>query len=318
MERSQEKITIWINRDDTDLQGWEALRPVLERLEKSFLPRPRTLEVTGLSDRPVKGYLDDAVKKALDRRKYSVVLLGDDFRVGIVQLRNRTSVGVDFLPGPSAQEIRNLFLDLIRLIKPTYARAHFAGHAQELFEKHYKENERSFYANGLYWLNFFGPEEDARQGKGLAQNPHARAERLPEGLLMEVGSSPEEAVTPEGERRLLAATAALPPLPQVDETPATQPEPEPAKTTTIGGVRGFFDKVDHSFWVTKHLGPSDRLDTKTVAKLRGLMGQGQPAIKTVHVLFSDRDTALSNRDNLTHAGIRVWYVDPETGQPTES
>ncbi len=313
-----DKVNIWINRDDTQLQGSQALWPVLQRLENSFLARPGALEVTGLSDRPIKSYVDDAVKKALDRRKHSVDLLGDGVRVGVTQMRSRTAIGVEFPSGPPASEIRRLFLDLIAAIKPTYARAHLSGHAQELFEKYYKQKDRSFYANGLYWLNFFGCDEEVRQGRGLDQNPHAHVERLPHGLLIEVGSSPQEAATPEGERRLLAATAALPPMPSAEALPEESEKEQPAPTKTVNGVRGFLDAADHSFWVTKHLGPDEELDPKTIEKLRRLIGQGSPTITGVHVLFSDQASALKNQGGLTRAKIRVWYVDPATGVPTEA
>ena len=320
MDDSQDKIYMWINRDDTELQGREALLPVLQRLDASFLARPKTLEVTGSSDRPIQSFLDSAVLKALDSRKRSIALLSDGSRVGVSQLRNRTALSISFPPGPAIPEIRQLFFDLLRLIRPTYARTHFFRHAEELYEKHYKENNRSFYANGLYWLNFFGPEEEARQGARLAQNPHARVERLPEGLVMEVGTSPEEALTPEGERKLLAATAALPSVPTAGELPPT-PQQSPnqsAAITTVDGVRGFLDDVDQSFWITKHLGPDETLDPKTVEKFKRLAGKGSPEIKGVHVLFSDPSTAMKNRQNLASAGIRVWYVDPNTGQPHEA
>jgi hypothetical protein len=210
-------------------------------------------------------------------------------------------------------EIRQL-VDLVRLVSPTYARAHLDAAAQRLHEQHYQGNERSFYADGLFWLNFFGPDELERQGgAAVADNPHARVEHVDGGLLLEVGDGHLDAATPEGEQRLLAATRALPPLGgDVDEEPE---EPVPADLVTIGGVRGFLDPVDHGFWVSKHLGGASTLDAETLRRLASLPGQGEPPIGQVHVLFSTREAAEANCAALAAAGAETWYDDPETGDP---
>ena len=63
-----DKLFLWVNRDDAELQGGAALQPVLQRLAASSLPPITHL---GAKARPIKGYLDPAVLKDLDKKKTS-------------------------------------------------------------------------------------------------------------------------------------------------------------------------------------------------------------------------------------------------------
>jgi hypothetical protein len=299
---------MWLNRDEPEPRGADGFRPVLELLERSFVPRPERLEAGG-RERPAASFLDPAVLAALDRRKHGVALVGDDLWAEIVQLPQRSIVTVVFPPGPPADEIRTLFLELARILEPTYARCHLEKHEQTLYRSHYEQRPRTFYASGLYWLNLFGPDEEARQGgPALADNPHARVERRTEGLLLEIGEGPEQAASPEGEQALLAATAAMPPLPGEERV-------EPAELVEIGGERGWRDPADRSFWVTKHLDPAARLGDDAIARLGRLRGGGDPPITQVHVLFSSEEAAQRNAEALRDAGVETWFVAPDTGQP---
>ena len=307
-------VHIWINRDDAEIRGAEGFRPVLERLDTSFLPRPTHLEGPGARPRPIEGYLDPEVGKALDRGGRSVMLTGERLWVDLLQLRARTSLSLRFSPDVPAAELRQLVVDLVELVSPTYARAHLEAAAQRLHEQHYRGHERSFYTDGLYWLNYFGPDELERLGgEALADNPQAVVERLGKGLLLEVGADPLEAATPEGEERLVAATGMLP---TGEEAEAEDEEgPEAADLVTIGGVRGFLDPVDSGFWVSKHISGERELDASTLERLASLPGQGDPPVGRVHVLFSTQEAATANRTALEAVGAETWYVDPESGEP---
>ena len=307
-------VHIWINRDDAEIRGAEGFRPVLERLDTSFLPGPTRLEGPGARPRSIEGYLDPEVGKALDRGGRSVMLTGERLWVDLLQLRARTSLSLRFSPDVPAAELRQLVVDLVELVSPTYARAHLEAAAQRLHEQHYRGHERSFYTDGLYWLNYFGPDELERLGgEALAENPHAVVERLGKGLLLEVGADPLEAATPEGEERLVAATGMLP---TGEEAEAEDEEgPEAADLVTIGGVRGFLDPVDNGFWVSKHISGERELDASTLERLASLPGQGDPPVGRVHVLFSTQEAATANRTALEAVGAETWYVDPESGEP---
>jgi hypothetical protein len=320
-----DRIHLWFNRNDEVLRGAESFRPVLERLENSFVPQPTRVQVDGRAEREVKGYLDSQITKGLDRGAGTVKMSNpsEQVHVDIWQIPNRSIIGI-FIPVTlvmrlSAGAIRQLFIDLVEIVHPTYARCHLDRLGSALHEAHYSAKPRSFYADGLYWLNFFGREEEARQGgSSLANNPHVRVQRLPEGLLLEVGSGPLDAATPEGERQLLDATAAMPPLSQAESSPSSEKGEEEAELITINRVQGFFDKADNGFWVSKHLSPTSILTANTISNLKKLVGKGAPPIKQVHVLFSLKDAAERNRSALSAAGIRAWYVDPQTGKPKEA
>jgi hypothetical protein len=66
----------------------------------------------------------------------------------------------------------------------------------------------------LNWLQYFGKEELYRQGgiEALESNPLLKTERIHDGLLIQVGESPYDAFTPEGEQLLVEATRSLPPV----------------------------------------------------------------------------------------------------------
>jgi hypothetical protein len=62
--------------------------------------------------------------------------------------------------------------------------------------------------DGFYWLNYFSPEKmQELGGKALFDLPYAtKIEEMNGGILIQIGESPEEAMTPEGEERLFKAT----------------------------------------------------------------------------------------------------------------
>jgi hypothetical protein len=316
MTLTNDRIWMCINRSDTTIRGSAGFRPVLERLDRSFLPHPTSMEARG-KERKVTGYLDQVVLTALDRTQW-VKLLGDGIKVDAIEMRQRTTLSVRFLPGPPAAEIRALFVDLVDYIQATYACCRLDAHGSSVHHRFYRDHPRTFYADGLYWLNYFGPDEQARQGgPALADNPHAHVERRAHGLLLEVGDDPLEASTPAGEQRLRAATAAMPPLPGIEKE-NVEPDSTPAELITVGGQRGFLDPVDHGFWVTKHVVADATLDRRTIKRLQGLRGQGDPPIQQVHVLFSLEPAARRNKAALEVAGVKAWFVSLETGTPQEA
>jgi hypothetical protein len=76
-------------------------------------------------------------------------------------------------------------------------------------------------------LTFFGDDELERQGgDAVALNPFADCARVGHGVLLQVGASPQEAVTAEGEEALVRATGALPavvPRAPSEPTPRSSP-----------------------------------------------------------------------------------------------
>jgi hypothetical protein len=316
MTETNDFYWLTMDREDAKLRSSAAFRPIVERLDASFLPKPAKLEVTGAKDRAINGWLDAKIGKAIDDGKPSIGLVAPGIQTAIGLSDSRTSLSLFFRIGPEPAALRALFVDLCRMFKPAYGRLTLNNKGQELHDAHYARARRTFYASGLYWLNYFGPAELARQGgAALAENPHARAEWLDGGLLLEVGSDPLDALTAEGEARLLDATRSMPPV-GAEATPdaaTSAPAAEAAPIITVGGVRGFLD-ADGDFWVSKHIDPPRQVDAKTLRALTKLPGKGTPPIKRVHVLFSTFEAARANKAALEAIGAHAWFVSPEDGK----
>lgn len=318
MKVEDDQLEMLLYVGNMSVRGASGFRPVLERLQNSFLPRPIEVAASEKPGHPISGFVDEAVLRALDRKKYSIELINDSEKLKVIisQPSYRSWLGI-YIPATlainiSADELRKLFVDLIQILgSPTYGVCRLGAHFRAFHQGAYAQAPRTFYADGLSWLNFFGPDEIERQGgPALANNPVAKVDLLPQGILIQVGDDPFQAATPEGEEKLKQATAAMPSL-QKEE------EPEPVKLITVGGVKGFLDD-EQNFWIAKHLDANAELDAKTIAKFKGLVGKGKPPIKRPVVLFSRKETAEKNRAKLTQAGIGVYYVDPETGQSREA
>ena len=306
-------LWLWVNRDGADDPGDAA---VLSRLEAAGVPTPASVEATGTRATPVQGWDDPALARVLAQGRGSTEIRGEGIRVDrdlgdrlIWTVRLRLFEGT-----PPATAIRDLFLGICTDLEATYGRGHLERHDRTLYDEHYGSRERTFYANGLYWLNWFGPGEAERQGgvAALAEVAGARATVVGAGVLLEVGDDYLDATTEAGRDRLLATTAALPALP--GESGDALPEGEPVPDT-VNGIRGIRYASDRSFWVNINLAPGRSLAASRVADLAALSGSGDPPISHVNVLFSERESAQGATAALEPLGVRAWYVDDETGRP---
>lgn len=63
-----------MDREDDALRSAAGLRPILARLDESFLPKPKTLEVPGARDGAIDGWLEPKIGKAVDKGKASIGL----------------------------------------------------------------------------------------------------------------------------------------------------------------------------------------------------------------------------------------------------
>jgi hypothetical protein len=313
---------MWINRSDEAWQSAASLQPFFACLSSPALPRPTQLQVGNLKPREIQGYDSGPLVKALDRDDINVTLSSADgaFKTLIWPLKNRTAISI-YLPPISPDDAHSLFVRIAETVNPTYARCHFYSAMNDLEAAHYKRY-RTFYASGLYWLNFFGPEEEAGQGgPSLAHNPFAEVRRLPSGLFLQVCSSPTEAASPEGVRRLVQATSAMPPLPgQAQEppaqtTPLAEQVPLLTEELTLAGQHGFYDKATESFWITKNLVPATSLSAKAIAQLSAIRQSANPKITRVNVLFSLKEAAEINKSALDATGAGTWFVSADTGMP---
>ena len=204
---------LWLNRDDDALRDADALLPILQRLSQSFLPAPVTLEAVGARDTATTSWTDAKVLSAVQKQKESIGFKAPGIQAAFSLTASRVSMTLMFRVGASPTDICTLFLDLCALASPTYARCALNNHGQTLYDNHYSHQRRTFYASGLYWLNFFGPDEQARQGgTALANVAHATVTTMSDGLFIQVGDSALHALTEAGHAQLLAATNSMPPL----------------------------------------------------------------------------------------------------------
>lgn len=311
MRMRDDRLAFWFGRWDEAPRGDEAWRPMLERLEASFLPRPTSVFVDGAKPKKASSWLDKPVLKELARAR-GTNLEGPGLLARLSSNRGRSVLALWFDEWPSNAEAVQLFVDLCRRLSPDYAFGHPDQHTRRFAAAH-PVPRRTTQASSLWWLTFFGPAEEAQQGgPALAQNPHARAERFPEGLLLEVGD-PLEAVTPTGEQRLLDATRALPPTLPQPAGPVVEVTTVPAELTELGGVRGFVEGA--TFWVPKHVDASQPLDARTVAQLAAVKRGLKAPLEFVIALFSDEAAAKANAGALSVVGVGAWCLDPETARP---
>ena len=152
MEISDDNLRFWINRDNSTFQGAEAFRPLLERLDVSFLASPIKLKVGGRAEREVISFLDSYALKALEQRKDGLKFSDqlERMEVNLRQIPHRTIVSI-YIPAtglPSTEETRHLFMDLVSIVAPTYANCHLERLGEALHNAHYSTHSRTFYADG--------------------------------------------------------------------------------------------------------------------------------------------------------------------------
>jgi hypothetical protein len=197
------------------------MRPILELFD-NFLPiKPEYIIRSNRPQLKITEYNCEVVLEALDKHQ-DVVQVFDEKKK--ISLNIMQEVGGDSVLGLRIESdlitendftgLKKLFIEISQMTSANYANCHFAKNRDELHNQTYKQmSRRTFFASGLYWLNFFGPEEEAKQGgKALEINPYAtEIKRLTNGLFIQVGETPFECYTDTGREQLINATKAMPP-----------------------------------------------------------------------------------------------------------
>lgn len=221
MNKNKDRLIFsWKTRDD--FKGWNDFFAVMRVLEQSFLPKPSLLEATDMSEKAIDGFLNEKVQKAINRKKFVVMLSNQ--KLGLKVLVNQkirrgftfisAYINTNFISQYSVEKYFHLFHDINKHFPSDYAMVHLEEHQKVLIDEVYCST-RTFLSNGLYWLNFFGNDELEKQGgaEAIMANPYiTKAERFDNGLFVQVGESPFDCLTPEGEQQLVNATKALPPV----------------------------------------------------------------------------------------------------------
>jgi hypothetical protein len=197
------------------------MKPILELFDIYLPVKP---EYIMRSNRPlvkIQQYNCNIVLEALDKYGDVIEIYAEnkDTSLTIMQEAGKRSafglwIKLKLVKNMDPLELRKFFLNITQVIPFTYASCHFDKNRKDLNNNVYEKiSERTFFTSGLFWLNFFGPEEEANQGgKALENNPYAtEIKRFDNGLFIQVGESPFDCYTDAGREQLINATKAMPP-----------------------------------------------------------------------------------------------------------
>lgn len=190
---------------------------ILNYLDTSFLPQPEQLHVVDKYPTNITSFTDDAIFKALGLSG-GFELESDLLNVG-TSITNGGYMGINISEKHTQQNVtidnlKEFSLTFITKINPRFASAGFQKINDQIYEKYFGEDTEyeDEDIRSLHWLNYFGAEEFAKRGgEALYDNPHIEVKKMGEGVLVQIGESPYDAYTPEGEARLVAAIKAMPP-----------------------------------------------------------------------------------------------------------
>jgi hypothetical protein len=296
-------------RDSGDRSDSAKLLQAMKILSSSFIPAPTRISVDNRAPRKISAFDDWTANRVLKAAKFDISYAKDDTPLVLITplqdfLALDIYIPIDVAKKTPANSVRELFLSIIGILSPDYAYTHAMPYANALSNDHYTSSFRTINASGLYWLNFFGPDEEKAQGgPTLADNPFATATRLPQGLLLQVCDSPIEATTPEGIERLVAATRAMPQLKQDEED-------GDGELIDVGGITVAYSPSARRLVVpmlSRTIGkPIGEAEAKAIAELPQVSGL---EVEQITVDFLTREIATHNREVLARHGAVSRYWD---------
>ncbi len=212
--------------------GYKGLLPVLTYLENSFLPKPLEVQFTGkspsrLRKKQIHSYLDPQLLALLEPNGRTGTLINIQathqhycfvafFQDGI---SHQIVMDIDgaLVVQAKIATLKALFTDLLHQCPQAYyAQCCFTLYYAVFNRKHIEPCgiSRTNYLRFLVWLQYLSAEELRIQGgrDAFERNSFLQTERLHDGLLVEVGESPYDIFTEEGEALLVKATFSLPPV----------------------------------------------------------------------------------------------------------
>jgi hypothetical protein len=209
-------------KNGVEFRGKTHFLPLLKVVKKYPFPKPSQVSRTDAQlhwlETEIKSFTDKKILKYLEPIKRHpniyVVLIdnasedhpnlslsqGDESVFIISKVRS-------FLAHGAAKQ---LFCDLISC-EPAWHYGIAGMDNTSIYGNHFDYAERDT-KTMLTWLQYFGKEELEKRGGFAAfeSNPYVQTQRIHDGLLVQVGDSPDAFDTPEGEQLLVRAIHALP------------------------------------------------------------------------------------------------------------
>jgi hypothetical protein len=190
-------------------------RTIFELCEE-LLPSPNEASIMlakSTREEKVNSYLDENVLKAFNVSKYGVEFRIDYSRTypSVSISKPRCLISIPLIKKDEyilAKEIALRLVENLNLKKLEVSPVDFRS-----FHRKYRKNQRTIDFPGLYWLQYYGDEEFKKQGgKAILDNPYIEAQLIKDGIFIEVGKSPYDVHTPEGEELMIKANQAMPPV----------------------------------------------------------------------------------------------------------
>lgn len=215
----------------THYLGHNGLLPLLQLLDSAGFPSAIRVEFTGKKSRTrkmqVNGYLDPQLTAILEPvgsigsyiEIFDNIRLWDGShgsRVAIYQGKNihflSILIPIELLTEWTTQKVQSLFQKLVQLFPG--ASVGQCSFLRYLADFNLKYSPRHCCLPFLVWLQYLSAKELEIQGGKTAfeTNSLLQTKRIHDGLLIEVGESPYDIFTDEGEALLAKATESLPPV----------------------------------------------------------------------------------------------------------
>lgn len=218
--------SIWIDFEiATEKDGSFDYEAFFKSFDSFFTIKTTIIYPKNRKGQKINGFLDKKIQRIIleetKKGNLSIELENDTGSLGIILTsrkdRNRygfaISIDTEALIEKSVVDLYQFFNDLLNLKQAIFAKCSFEKISNKIYDRYYEDNDRTFFSDGLVWLQYFGLDEfHCQGGEAIFSNPHIQTERLGKGVLIQVGESPYDAYTPEGEKLLLKATKAMPPV----------------------------------------------------------------------------------------------------------
>jgi hypothetical protein len=215
--------------------GYHGLFPVLQLLDRSSFQKATQVLFSAksrgrMSSRKIQGYLDPQLLEILEpigKRSNSIEIYDDvkwadgslGFRVSITQTSLQyaftIALSMEMLEEMTYKVVKQLFVELIQLFSKLYfAQCSFTGYCSDFNKKYFESKgiHRNLFLPHFVWLQYISSKELEIQGgrSAFEKNPLIQTTCLHDGLLVQVGESPYDIFTDDGEALFVKATLSLP------------------------------------------------------------------------------------------------------------